>query len=121
MAPFDVVFGNHDVVEPDLLFISADQSGILTDKHVRGAPAIVIEVVSPGTRKVDEQVKRGLFERSGVREYWLVDPDRSTVSIYRQANTAEFVHVGELSATRAEKLTTPQLPGFEVALAELFR
>ena len=50
LAPFDVVISNFDVVEPDLLFVAADQSAILTDKHVRGAPALVIEILSPGSR-----------------------------------------------------------------------
>ena len=47
-SPFDVVISNFDVVEPDLLFVAANQSDILTDKHVRGTPALVIEILSPG-------------------------------------------------------------------------
>ena len=121
LAPFDVVFSHYDVVEPDLLFIAADQGGILTDKHVRGAPALVIEVLSPGTRKVDEQIKRELFERGGVREYWLVDPESDLVKIYRRTADGAFSRVGELSAEREDTLTTPQLPGFGVGLRELFR
>jgi len=57
-APFDVVLSNHDIVEPDLLVILADQQDIVTEKHVRGAPAIVIEILSPGTRSRDETLKR---------------------------------------------------------------
>jgi len=121
VAPFDVVFSHHDVVEPDLLFIAADQSETLTDKHVRGAPAIVIEVLSQGTRKVDEQTKRQLFERGGVREYWLVDPEQDVVKVYRSTAEGAFSRVAELSAEQGEMLTTPQLPGFEVTLLELFR
>ena len=121
LAPFDVVFSHYDVVEPDLLFIAADQGEILTDKHVRGAPAIVIEVLSPGTRKVDEQAKRQLFERGGVREYWLVDPELDVVNVYRRTAEGAFSRAAELSAERLELLTTPQLPGFELTLLELFR
>jgi Uma2 family endonuclease len=68
-APLDVIFSRYDVVEPDLLVVAGDQLDILTTKNVQGAPAIVVEILSPGTRKVDEQVKRRLFERGGVREY----------------------------------------------------
>ena len=74
-APFDVIFTRWDVVEPDLLVIAGDQLDILTTKNVQGAPAIVVEILSPGTRKVDESIKRRLFERGGVREYWLIDPE----------------------------------------------
>ncbi len=68
-SPLDVVFSFHDVVEPDLLFVASDQLEILTEKNVQGVPALVIEVLSPSTRKRDEKLKRSLYERGGVREY----------------------------------------------------
>ena len=67
LAPFDVVFSSYDVVEPDLLFIAGDQIDILTKQNVQGSPALVVEILSPGTRKTDEQIKRRLFDRGGVR------------------------------------------------------
>jgi Uma2 family endonuclease len=82
VAPFDVVLSNHDIVEPDLLIILADQQDILTEKHVRGAPAIVVEILSPGTRTRDETLKRDLYARAGVREYWMVDPDARAVRAF---------------------------------------
>ena len=68
LAPFDVIFTRWDVVEPDLLFVAGDQASIITDKNVQGPPALMVEVLSPGTRRTDEQVKRRLFDRGGVRE-----------------------------------------------------
>jgi Uma2 family endonuclease len=118
-APFDVVLSDIDVVEPDLLYVSRERADILTDQHVRGAPDLVVEILSPGTRKTDEVVKRKLYERLGVAEYWVVDPELDTVKIYRQAS-AGFVRAGELGAERGDILTTPLLPGFSVALAKLF-
>jgi Uma2 family endonuclease len=121
LAPFDVVFTDYDVVEPDLLFVASDQSGIVTDKHVRGAPAIVIEILSPGTRKADEKIKYRLFERNGVREYWIVDPELDVVKVCRRAADGSLPRVEELSADAAETLTTPLLPGLAIPLRELFR
>jgi Uma2 family endonuclease len=72
--PFDVVFSFHDVVEPDLVFVAPGQLDILTDKNIQGAPALVVEILSSSTRRRDEQLKRRLYERTGVREYWLVNP-----------------------------------------------
>jgi len=66
-ARLDVVMSHWDVVEPDLLLVAGDQTDLLTEKNVQGAPALVIEILSPGTRKRDEQIKRQLFERSGAR------------------------------------------------------
>ncbi len=68
-APFDVVLSNYDVVEPDLLVVLDHQRDIVTEQHVRGAPAIVVEILSPGTRRRDQTIKRDLYARVGVREY----------------------------------------------------
>jgi len=119
VAPFDVVFSDLDIVEPDLLYISRERSTVLTDKHVRGAPDLVVEILSPGTRTTDEVTKRRLYERFGVSEYWVIDPELDTIAVYRRVQDA-FVRVAELSAAHADLLTTPLLPGFSVTLAEVF-
>jgi Uma2 family endonuclease len=119
VAQLDVVLSSYDVVEPDLLFVASDQTGILTDKNVQGAPALVIEILSRGTRKRDEQIKRRLFERVGVREYWLVDPELDLIKVFRRAEDNTFPRVAELTAEEHSVLTTPLLPGFSLALAEL--
>lgn len=120
-APFDVVFSSYDIVEPDLLFIAADQTDILTEKHVRGAPALVIEIASRGTRKRDEQIKRRLFERGGVREYWIVNPELNLIKVFRRSADGSFPRVAERSAEAKDALETPLLPGFSLSLFELFR
>ena len=118
-APLDVVFSDLDVVEPDLMYISRERAGVLTEQHVRGAPDFVIEILSPGTRRTDEITKRKLYERFGVAEYWVVDPELDLVKIYRR--TAEgFTRVGELTAEGGDALTTPLLPGFSITLAAVF-
>ena len=104
LAPFDVVFSNLDVVEPDLLYISRARRSVLTDKHVRGAPDLVVEVLSPGTRKTDEITKRKLYERRGVQEYWIVDPVRDTIKTYRRIEGA-LALATELLAEHNDTLT----------------
>ncbi len=120
LAPFDVVLSFHDVVEPDLLFVAADQKDILTDKNVQGPPALVIEVLSKSTRKRDAQTKRRLFERTGVREYWLVDPELDAVQVFRPVD-GRLQRVAELSAEDDHTLTTPLLPGCAIGLRDLFQ
>ena len=74
-APFDVVFSDIDVVEPDLLFVTrARQEAVLTTQHVRGAPDLVVEVESPRTRKRDATIKRRLYERFAVSAHWVIAP-----------------------------------------------
>jgi len=120
LAPFDVVFTRHDVVEPDLLFIAADRLRVLTERNVSGSPDLVVEVLSSSTRRVDLTLKRELFERQAVREYWVVDPLRGTVDVWRR-DDSRLVLWKRLSRARADVLTSPLLPGFEVALVKLFR
>ena len=79
-----MVLTKHDVVEPDLLVVLGNQQDILTEKHIDGAPGLVVEIHSPGTRKRDQTLKRDLFDRQGVREYWMVDPDVNRVMVYRR-------------------------------------
>ncbi len=118
LSPLDVVFTKWDIVEPDLLFVAADQEDILTEKNVQGAPALVIEIASPGTRRRDEQIKRQLFDRGGVREYWVVDPDADVVRVFRRQADGSLAAIAELA--REAVLTTPLLPGLAIRLNELF-
>jgi Uma2 family endonuclease len=120
LARLDVVMSDHDVVEPDLLFVAGDQQSILTEANVQGPPALVVEVLSPSTRRRDEGIKRRLFDQKGVREYWLVDPKNCRVSICRRSGDGSFPIVSTLSAAADEQIETPLLPGFELSLSELF-
>lgn len=119
-APLDVVFTRWDVVEPDIVFVADDQRSIITEPNIQGAPALVVEVLSPGTKKRDLGVKRELFDRGGVREYWLVDPKLNTVAIHRRAPDGSFPKVQSLPS-EAQALTTPLLPDFVLSLEKLFR
>src|SRR5687767_13120805 len=119
-APFDVVFSRFDVVEPDLLYVSNERmTEIVTTQHVTGAPDIVVEIGSPGTRKRDETIKRRLYERSGVSEYWVLDPALDVVRVYRREGAA-FTRPVELSTEAGDVLTTPHLAGLGLPLTRLF-
>jgi Uma2 family endonuclease len=121
-APADVVLSRHDVVEPDLLFVSNAKLGLLTQKNVQGAPDLVVEVLSPGTRHRDLGKKRVRYELLGVGEYWVLDPDRDTATVLRRAtpDSTAFEPPIELSAEADDPLTTPLLPGLEIPLREVF-
>ncbi len=119
-APFDVVFSDFDVVEPDLLFVSqARQADVLTAAHVRGAPDLVVEIGSPSTRKRDETTKRRLYERFGVAEYWVVDPELDEIKVYRMVD-GRYTRTAELALERDEVLTSPLFPDLELPLSDIF-
>lgn len=119
-APFDVIFSEFDVVEPDLLYISRERSQeIETSPWVKGAPDLVVEIGSPSTRKRDETIKRRLYERFGVFEYWVVDPEIDTIKVFRRIDD-RYQRVAELLLENGDVLTTPLLPDLELRLAKIF-
>jgi Uma2 family endonuclease len=121
-APVDVLLSRHDIVQPDLVFIAKEHLGILTEANVQGAPDLVIEILSPSTRKRDQGIKLERYERFGVREYWLADPVRAAVTVYRLdvGHEGQLRRTAELSAAAGDLLTTPLLPGLRIALSEIF-
>ena len=120
-APFDVVFSDIDVVEPDLLFVTrARQEAVLTTQHVRGAPDLVVEVESPDTRKRDATIKRRLYERFAVSEYWVIDPELDAIKVYRRIEV-RYVRVAELLLENGDVLSTPPLPGLEMPLSRILQ
>ena len=119
-APFDVHLTPHDVVEPDLLYVSREREAILTEANVQGAPDLAIEILSPFSRNVDELRKRDLYERSGVREYWIVDPEAEAVKVFRRGAEGGFGRPELLTLRLDDRLTTPLMPGLELPLGEVF-
>ena len=119
LAPTDVVLSPHDVVVPDLIFVSNERLSIVGEKNVQGAPDLIVEVLSKGTRQRDESLKLHLYERYGVREYWMLDPDRRTTKVFRRIGK-RLPLAASLSAESGDVLATSLLPGLAVPLVEIF-
>ena len=118
-APFDVYLpipgaAGATRVQPDILFVSKARMHIVTD-WVRGAPDLVVEVLSESTARADLFDKRDAYRAAGVPEYWIVDPQQKTLTVHRFA-AAE----GPRVLSGDEKLTTPLLPGFELPVSYIF-
>ncbi len=118
MAPFDVAFSKFDVVEPDLVFISRARESILTAANAQGAPDLVVEILSPSTEDMDRQTKFKLYQKFGVREYWIVDPDKETIEIF-VAGAGGYELLGPFS--RGQSVRSDVLTGFACSVDEVFR
>ena len=117
-SDFDVALSNTDTVRPDLIFIAKDRLHIITEDNVHGAPDLVVEIRSPSTARYDWTVKRELYARHGVKEYWLVDPEAATVAVLLLDGGALKV-----AGVYGEKdtLAAAVIDGFSIALADVFR
>ncbi len=116
VAPFDVVFSQFDVVEPDILYVSKARASVLTKKNVQGAPDLAVEVLSQSTAQMDRTTKLKLYARFGVQEYWIIDPEGPSAEIYRREKQGSDLAV-KLKA--GDSLTSPLFPGFRLPLLKL--
>ena len=116
-APTDVILSDINVVQPDILFVSNARARILADEGIRGAPDLVIEILSPSTARLDKVRKRELYARFRVPEYWQVDIDDLSVVVLTLAGddyeTAGIYGLGET-------LVSPLLAGFRLDVDDIF-
>ncbi len=82
-APVGVEFpATSEGVQPDIVFVSKQRSQIVGHDWIRGAPDLVVEILSPGTADRDRTLKKKLYRHQGVADYWIVDPDAETVEVW---------------------------------------
>jgi Uma2 family endonuclease len=116
-APLDIVLTDYDVVQPDLLLFTREREGLLNlRKANRAAPDLAIEILSPATAVNDRGRKMQLLARHCVREYWLVDPDTTTIEVYA-LNGQQFA-LGSTASGR-ERVRSPLLPGLALLPGDL--
>ena len=118
VGPVDLLFGEGDYLESDLVFIRRERSGIISERGIEGAPDLVIEVTSPATAGRDRGIKRERYAWFGVPEYWIIDPDLRQVEVYRMLQHPSQPEV--VRETLRWRLA-PGAPILEVALKDVFK
>ena len=122
-APFDIKLSLFTVLVPDLVFFTAERfARVVNAKHAIAAPDLVVEILSPGTRRRDKGRKRAIYDREGVREYWIVDPEaRSITALRRPRADAGLTDVATLTLDAGATLDSPLFPGLRIPLRDVFR
>jgi len=117
VAPLDVFLTEVNVYQPDVIFISKKRRSIIKKRGIEGAPELVVEVLSPGTARLDKGSKRKVYARTGVRELWLVEPAAKLIHVYYLFRDAELP-----VATYDEQAVfkSPLLPGLRIKAASIF-
>ena len=120
-TPFDIRLprGIGAPVQPDLIFFRKGNEPQTGDKNFQGVPDLVIEVLSPGTRRVDERTKMSIYREAGIPEYWLVDPQARSIVIYRLSEDRqgyfEWQRGGE-----GDTVGSVVLSGLRLAVSDVF-
>ncbi|MEW6378683.1 MAG: Uma2 family endonuclease [bacterium] len=116
-APMDVILSDENIVQPDILFISKKNYGIITTQNIQGAPDLLIEILSESSRRLDRLIKMKTYGKFGVEEYWLVDPAIDQVEIFRMKKTGL-----KLLKTYqgCQELVSPLFPGLKIDLKKVF-
>jgi Uma2 family endonuclease len=121
VPPTDVVMDEHNVFGPDLSWIAQRHRPSDMRERLARVPDLCVEIRSPGTWRYDIGAKKSAYERGGLPELWLVDDVAETVLAFRRSRPEAAGFDVALELGRGDRLTSPQLPGFELALDELFR
>src|SRR3972149_6548820 len=116
IAPFDVVLASTDVVQPDILFISRERFSIITEANIQGPPDLGVEILSSNLEK-DQVIKRKLYAKFGVKEYWIVDPEGKNVEVM-ELEEKGFRTVAIFKSN--DVLTSKTFPGLNLRIKEVF-
>lgn len=117
-SPIDLVLSMVDVVQPDVLFVARERSHIIAKKNLVGIPNLIVEILSPSSTTRDQKEKLNLYQRYGLPEYWIVNPDSQIIEVYlAAANRLEKVE----TLKTGEELHARQIPGLVLELTEIFK
>lgn len=116
-APCDVVLSNTSIVQPALIFITQARSAIITPANIQGAPDLVVEVVSPSTTRTDQETKRDLYAKFGVRFYWVFEPLEAWARAYALGDDGRYRRVAE--AHDRETFAAPPFADLAIPLGEV--
>ena len=117
IPPTDVVLSDNDVVQPDIMFISKERNHIITYANIQGAPDLVAEILSPSTARRDWGVKRELYAKHGVKEYWIADPANKIVWVMLLTNGVLEI---QQTCHPGDTITSSVLAGFTVKVDDIF-
>jgi Uma2 family endonuclease len=122
-APFDIKLSMFTVLVPDLVYFTAERfARVVNEKHATAAPDLVVEILSPGTRRRDKGRKRAVYDREGVQEYWIVDPDAQSITALRRPRAgAGLTDLTTAAAAAGDVPESPLFPGLRLPLREVFR
>ncbi|MCG6551253.1 MAG: Uma2 family endonuclease [Candidatus Magnetominusculus sp. LBB02] len=121
-APTDVILSDVNIVQPDILYISKARRGIIRERGVFGPPDLVVEIISPSSHYRDVHVKKALYERFGIAEFWIVNPYMKAIEVLalNKEGRYELISDGCLMAEGRQHVISGVIEGLTVDLKEVY-
>jgi Uma2 family endonuclease len=116
ISPIDVYLDEKNVFQPDIVVLLKECKAKVEEKGIFGSPDVVVEILSPSTAYYDLIVKKEVYERAGVKEYWLLDPNRKTFEIYK--NTEEGFKLTSQAKEKGNVIS--EILGLEIDLKDIY-
>lgn len=117
-SPVDIYLDDENVFQPDLVFVSQQRRDIIKDDGLHGAPDVVIEILSPSTAYYDMKKKFKIYEKFGVKEYWIVDPEMKNIQLFSLSEQGKYLM--SIDVTGQGAVASGVLKGFEIVLDDVF-
>ncbi|WP_373229343.1 Uma2 family endonuclease [Cohnella sp.] len=117
-APLDVILSETNVLQPDILMIHRSRQHIVTDRGIEGPPDLVVEILSPSSRKRDKVIKMRTYAKHGVQEYWIVD---SATRILEQFQLIDSDHYELCNLFEGDDTVSDKLPCVSFVISDIFR
>ena len=114
----DTIFGEHDVRRPDLLYFTKTRRHFIGDKAIEGPPDLAVEVISPGSERIDRKDKFKQYAAGKVKHYWIVDPQQRIIEAYRLTKGA---YAGGVRGSGSDTVRLPPFPKLDIPLSKLWR
>lgn len=117
-APLDVTFNDFNVVQPDIFYVAGEQQEIVEYARVAGPPALVVEILSPSTTRKDRLRKMRIYQRTGIKHYWLVNPEEKTLECF---SLRDDLYTLVASGMDDDVVEHPDFAGLSIDLKTLFK
>jgi Uncharacterized protein conserved in cyanobacteria len=118
-APLDVILSQTNVLQPDLLMVHRSRTSIVSERGIEGAPDLVVEILSPGSRKRDKVVKSKVYAKHGVPEFWVVDATTKTLEQYRLSDIGQYDLLNLFGSE--DFVVSDKLPCVSFQLSDIFQ
>lgn len=119
ISPIDVFFKEDEVYQPDIIFISKERKNIIGE-NVKGVPDLVVEVLSPSNAYYDLTHKKNVYEETGVKEFWVVDPEGKSIEIYENINNRFILFSKEIYRGGSESVNSKIFSDLKIELNKIF-